>query len=87
MPDVSTQREETTELRAIFSENFTFSKRLLGIVLLSGGIVGSMAILAVDFIGGGREGGIGPSQSFALMIVIAAAIIGATLIPLGKRPA
>lgn len=87
MSDTPLQQQETTELRRAFSVDFTFSKRLLGIVLLVGGIVGSMAILAVDLIGGGREGGIGPSQSFALMIVIAAAIIGATLIPLGERPA
>ncbi|MDX2140338.1 MAG: hypothetical protein SF123_19790 [Chloroflexota bacterium] len=71
----------------MLSNDFTFTKRLLGIVMLVIGIGGFIAILMIDVLDVGREGGIGPSQRIALGAMILVALIGASLIPLGKRPA
>lgn len=79
--------ETTSDLRHILSENFTMSKRQLGLVLLIGGVVGFIGLLALDLIGGGREGGIGPAQRAALILMAGIALFGATLIPLGDKPA
>ncbi len=82
-----TEEQTTTELREIFSPDFTTSKRLLGMLLLVIGIIGFVGILSLDLIGGGREGGIGPTQRAALALMIAIAIFGLSLLPLGKQPA
>lgn len=71
----------------MLSNHYTFSKRALGVLLLIVGIGGFMAILAIDVLDVGRQGGIGPAQRFALGGMIAVAVLGLTLIPLGKRPA
>lgn len=69
------------------SEDYTISKRTLGIALLVGGIITAGGILAIDLLDAGREGGIGPAQAAALGSSILVAIIGVTLIPLGDKPA
>lgn len=69
------------------SEDYTISKRTLGIALLLGGIAATAGILAIDLLDVGREGGIGPAQAAALGASILVTIIGATLIPLGDKPA
>lgn len=80
-------QEQTSDLRYILTDRFTVSKRQLGIVLLIIGIIGFIGIFALDFVGGGREGGIGPAQRAALILMACIAIFGMTLIPLGDTPA
>jgi hypothetical protein len=71
----------------MFSTTFTLSKRLLGWLLLIGGITAFAGILAIDVIDAGREGGIGPAQQIALGGCVLMALVGLSLIPLGKTPA
>lgn len=71
----------------MLSKDYTISKRQLGIILLLIGFVGAIGILAIDLLGGGQQGGIGPAQMFALGIMVVVAIVGLTLIPLGDTPA
>ncbi|MCY3582351.1 MAG: hypothetical protein OXG92_13730 [Chloroflexi bacterium] len=63
------------------------TKRQLGMILLLGGIIGFGLILAVDIIDVGREGGIGPAQTWALLAMALAALVGLSLLPLGDAPA
>ena len=74
-------------LRAMNEEGAGITKRQLGMILLVGGIVGFCAILAVDIVDVGREGGIGPAQTLGLMAMALAAVVGLTLLPLGDAPA
>ncbi|HEX2908596.1 MAG TPA: hypothetical protein VHO69_17120 [Phototrophicaceae bacterium] len=71
----------------MFNQNFTFTKRHLGLILLVGGVLGFIGILGIDLLDVGREGGIGPAQQLALGLCVVAALLGLTLIPLGNRPA
>lgn len=71
----------------MFRSDFTFSKRQLGLLLFIGGILGVLALLGLDLVGGGREGGIGPAQSLAIIVMGIAAVIGLSLIPLCDDPA
>lgn len=71
----------------MFSHQFTLSKRLLGVLMLIAGVIGFIGILAIDLVDFGREGGIGPAQRVALAGCVALALVGCTLIPLGKSPA
>jgi len=68
--------------RAMLTNHFTLSKRLLGLLLLIVGIVGFVAVLSVDILDVGREGGIGPAQRIALGGAALIALIGLTLIPI-----
>ena len=70
---------------AMFNQPLT--KRLLGLLLLIGGIVGFSGIIAIDLIDIGREGGIGPAQQIALGLTATLALIGLTLLPLKDTPA
>lgn len=72
---------------SMFRRDFTFSKRQLGFILLLGGLAGFLAILSIDLLDIGREGGIGPMQQMALLGMAAAALLGLSLIPLGSDPA
>jgi hypothetical protein len=82
------QEEQVThKLKDIFSLHFTFTKRQVGIVLLVLGVLGFIGVLALDFVGGGREGGIGPTQQAALILLALVALLGLSLIPLGDKPA
>ncbi len=67
-------------------DDFTFSKRILGLVLFIGGGLGAVGLLLLDAITG-SAGGVGPAQRLALVLMIVAALLGATLIPLGDDPA
>ena len=71
----------------MFKDNFTFTKKQLGYLLVAAGVVGALGILSLDIINAGREGGIGPAQRLALGLAIALALVGLTLIPLGDDPA
>lgn len=68
----------------ITSRDFTFTKRQLGLLMFIGGILGVVGLLALDALGGGREGGIGPAQRLAIILMGLIAFIGLTLIPLGS---
>lgn len=85
MDEKQEQAETTHNLREVFSHNFTFTKRQLGIGLLAIGVLGFLGILGLDLVGGGREGGIGPAQTAALVVMAFVAFIGLTLIPLGDE--
>lgn len=71
----------------MFASDFTLTKRHLGLLLLAGGVIALVAILGIDVLDAGREGGIGPAQRIALAVAAAAALLGLTLIPLGNAPA
>ena len=65
----------------------TLTKRQLGILLCVIGSLGALAILIMDWLNLGREGGIGPAQLAALVVLALLALLGLTLIPLGNSPA
>jgi hypothetical protein len=67
--------------------NRPLTKRQLGVLMLVGGALAFAAILSIDIIDAGREGGIGPAQALSLLGCLAVAVVGATLIPLGDKPA
>jgi hypothetical protein len=71
----------------MLSNHFTLTKRHLGLLLLVAGVGGFAAILSIDLLDAGREGGIGPAQQIALAGTLLLALTGLTLIPLGKAPA
>lgn len=71
----------------MFSEHFTLSKRWLGLLLIISGVLGFAAIIGIDLLDAGREGGIGPAQQLALVLMALAVIIGLSLIPLGDHAA
>jgi hypothetical protein len=71
----------------MLSNHFTFSKRGLGWLLVISGGLGIIAVLGVDVLDIGREGGVGPAQRIAIGLAVVMLIIGLTLIPLGKDPA
>jgi hypothetical protein len=63
------------------------TKRHLGVLFLIAGVVAIVAVLAVDLLGAGDFRGIGPAQRWALLAGVLVVLLGATLIPLGDRPA
>jgi hypothetical protein len=71
----------------MLTNHFTLTKRHLGLLLLLIGVGGFVAILSIDLLDVGREGGIGPAQGAALGGMIVLALVGLTLLPLGKAPA
>jgi len=71
----------------MLSNHFTLTKRLLGLLMLIGGIAAFAAILSVDVLDVGREGGIGPAQRIALGGAGLIVLVGLTLIPIGSQPA
>ncbi len=85
--DNQTEETVTHNIREILSSDFTFTKRQLGIILLTIGGLSFLGILGLDLVGGGREGGIGPAQLAALVVMAFVALIGLSLIPLGDKPA
>ena len=68
-------------------KDFSFTKRQLGMLCLVIGIIGFAAIIGIDLIDAGREGGIGPAQRIGLGLMAAIALLGLTLLPLGNDPA
>ena len=71
----------------MLSNHFTLTKRMLGALLLIGGIAAFAAILSVDVIDVGRQGGIGPAQRMALGGAALIALVGLTLIPIRDQRA
>jgi hypothetical protein len=73
-------------LRQCLSLEFTITRRYLGWILLLVGGLSVAGILAIDILNAGREGGIGPAQGAALVVMALIAFIGLTLIPLKHSP-
>lgn len=73
-------------IRRLFSLDFTFSKRLLGIVLIMAGVLGNGAMIAWDIVRQ-SEHGVGPQQKAAMIALAVGAAIGLTLLPLGRAKA
>ncbi len=63
------------------------TKRMVGIILAVLGAVTVGVVLAVDLIGAGKWGGIGPAQLLAARVSLVVFLVGLSLIPLGDRPA
>ncbi|MGB1288129.1 MAG: hypothetical protein ACPG7F_16450 [Aggregatilineales bacterium] len=81
----SSETQQSQSLKNLFSPDFTFTKRQIGIVLVLVGIVGFIGILAIDVVRGDNSG-IGPAQMLGLAGMVVCGIFGATLIPLGDDP-
>lgn len=73
-------------MRQLVSLEFTFSKRLLGVLMVLAGIGGNGALIAYDIIRRSDQG-IGPAQRVAMIALAGGAVIGLTLIPLGRAKA
>lgn len=63
------------------------TKKQLGYLLVAAGIMGTVAIFAVDVVGAGDFQGIGPAQRLALLAAGVVIVVGLTLLPLGDKPA
>jgi hypothetical protein len=74
-------------LRTFFSHEYTLSKRTLGVLLLFVGVLGFAGVYGIDLLDVGRQGGIGPVQQIALGGSVLLALVGLTLLPLGRQPA
>ena len=74
-----------TWFKQFFSEDFTLTKRIIGLLMTILGIVGCLGIFVFDAISGGDQ--FGPSQKLALLAAVATLIVGLSLIPLGSDPA
>jgi hypothetical protein len=78
---------EKQPLWKILALNFSFTKRQLGLLFFILGTLGVIGILAIDVLNVGREGGIGPAQRAAVIVLAGVSVIGLTLIPLGDKQA
>jgi hypothetical protein len=65
--------------------NDALTKRQLGMLCVLIGGAGFAVILAVDLVDVGREGGIGPAQSLALLAMAVLFVLGLTLLPIKDR--
>ena len=63
------------------------TKRQLGILVLAVSVVGILGIVAVDALGAGQWGGLGPLQRLGIAAGLVAMVAGLILIRLGDRPA
>lgn len=73
-------------MRRLFSLEFTFTKRLLGLTLVVIGLLGNAALIALDVIRRSDQG-IGPAQRAAMIALGVGVVLGLTLIPLGRAKA
>lgn len=63
------------------------TKRQLGLLFIVMGVGAIFAMFAIDLTGAGQFQGIGPAQRQALVVAGLVILVGATLLPLGDRPA
>jgi hypothetical protein len=73
-------------LREIFSEDFTFTKRHLGVMLLVAGVL-IVAAMAAGEVLSSTSAGIGTMQRLGFLVGGVSAVVGLTLLPLGSHPA
>lgn len=66
-------------------DDFTFTKRQLGYLLIGLGVIAFLGIIGIDVIRAGGEGGIGPAQRIALGLAGLLVLLGVSLVPLGDR--
>jgi hypothetical protein len=72
----------------VFDSNFTLSKRHLAMIAIVGGVLTLLGAIIYDQLGlSDPDAGFGPTQKLALLGAVGIIFLGATLIPLGKRPA
>jgi len=69
-------------LARLWSVDYRPSKRDLALVLIVGSLLAIVGLLALDLLGGGREGGIGPAQRAALLACGLGMVVGVLLLPL-----
>jgi hypothetical protein len=63
------------------------TKRMVGAVLALLGLALAVGALAVDLVGAGKWGGLGPAQRLAISAGVAVCLVGLSLLPLGDKPA
>lgn len=63
------------------------TKRQLGLFIVALSAISIVGIIAVDALGAGQWGGVGPLQRLGIGLGLGAAIVGFVLIRLGDRPA
>ena len=63
------------------------TKRMVGIGLGILGLAMAGGAVAVDVVGAGKWNGLGPAQRLAIFVGLSVALVGLSLIPLGKKPA
>lgn len=63
------------------------TKRSLGIMLLACGFLALIGTLGADFVNAGQNAGFGPVQRRLVVGSILSMILGASLWPLGAKPA
>jgi hypothetical protein len=73
--------------RMIFNDTFTFTKRQIGWLLVIGGVIAVLGLLALNFIRHKPVSEIGPAQQLVFVLFAAGLLIGLSLIPLGDAPA
>lgn len=71
----------------IFSNNFTFTKRQIGWLLVITGVIGFVGLIILDVLRHKPIVEIGPAQQLVFLLCGLIALIGASLIPLGDSPA
>jgi hypothetical protein len=73
-------------LSTFFDEDYTLSKRQLGVLILVGGVL-VLAAAGVAEVVRDQPGGFGTMQKLAVLAGVVGVVLGATLWPLGDRPA
>jgi len=63
------------------------TKRQLGLFIVALSVVGTLGIIAVDALGAGQWGGLGPLQRLGIVGGVLAMVVGLALTRLGDRPA
>lgn len=63
------------------------TKRQLGLTFIALGIGAIVGLFVMDLLGAGQFQGIGPAQRLAMLAAGFVALVGATLLPLGDKPA
>ncbi|MBN1200445.1 MAG: hypothetical protein JXJ20_01190 [Anaerolineae bacterium] len=72
-------------MRKFFSADFTFTKRTLGLLLMAGGLILALGMVAAEWVG--QSGGFGTIQKMGVLLGVIAFVVGVTLLPLGDQPA
>jgi hypothetical protein len=70
-----------------YNPTLMITKRQLGIAFILLGAAAIAGLFAWDLIGAGKFQGVGPAQRLALAGCGLLILVGATLLPLGNRPA